>query len=372
MKILTLLTIALSSLSPIQNNKLVSNNELDSKIKMEIETIANEINSYFPKSTFYDLSVSKVYNVDLEYFDDVIEFKLDSNNCFYHFDSSGEKPLVVDLSYDAYSPYYGKQGIKIWDNYNYLTLEKSKINQLPRKHTANMTGASLTFDLNGYTRKYAASAIDFYNYSQKVLNENGDFGNGCTPVSAVAIINYFNKLSNNALLNLSSSNLTDGNIYTNKARELYEELYRVMGTSPNTGTYPPQGMMGFRNYVEESLNLNFELYTITNVNDYPNYINNGYLVNITSDKYYFTYTTPPTLKNNGDDVYTIYFEYAKSSFIASHTFVGYESYRYSDPILAKPTINFLKIADGWGTSKDRFYYLDETTNFMFPYAIKIY
>ena len=145
MKILTLLTIALSSLSSVQNNKLGFNNDLNSKIKMEVETIANEINRYFPNSTFYDLSVSKVYNVDLEYFGDVIEFKLDTNNCFYLFDSSGKKPLVVDLSYDTYSPYYGYQGIKIWDNYNYLTLDKSKINQLPRKRSANVTGASLTF-----------------------------------------------------------------------------------------------------------------------------------------------------------------------------------------------------------------------------------
>ena len=44
MKILTLLTIALSSLSSVQNNKLGFNNDLNSKIKME-KVIAIQIQS---------------------------------------------------------------------------------------------------------------------------------------------------------------------------------------------------------------------------------------------------------------------------------------------------------------------------------------
>ena len=352
-------------------NNLLQKNSYD-----EENIIYKEASYYFDKFTINKIEREPVFTKELDYLGNIVDFTYnDDQEGYFIFDNRVESPLIINFNFNSFSPYYNLDGTKIFDNYHYYTYENRHINEINLASTnggSSVFQTTLSFDFTEYTRMTNTSISELYNYSQSYFNSMSGTHDSCTPISGVVILNYFNKKLNNKLLKIPSSGLdAEGNMSKEYAVKYFKDLYDAMMTNiVITGTYPPQAMVSFRNYVEKNTDYELSLWMINNMNQYLDYLSQGYLLSINTSQYYFTNQTPPVLKGNSSDKYTINFNYCNKQ---AHSFIGFQAFEYNHETFELPTEVFLKIADGWSTGYggQRYYYVDTLHGFLFPYAIKI-
>ena len=329
----------------------------------------------------------------------VIEFTADEQEGYAIFFSINGTLKLIEINFNAFSPFYGKAGMKIYPalGYYYLKIDGSYYNastmnldndyaktQTPEFYATcgNKSNVSETRTIQynyGYYYSYAIPNF-YYHYTTDLTGQN----NNCANAAGLILLNYWNKKFNNDLLKLPNDQLdAQNNISESKGTEIMRIFYEYMGTNwffGNGGTLPSDCYFGFEEYViEHGYNATTRVGIL--YDEIISYIKNGLPVLITSTDYYFTDSPYHTENPNGSlsalpsptprpmpGSSSLTINYKRwSGIINAHMFVayGYAYYSLFDSNNQNFKEQLLRVADGWNGTR----YFNYTASSLFDTAV---
>ncbi|HIZ03046.1 MAG TPA: hypothetical protein H9727_02045 [Candidatus Borkfalkia avistercoris] len=304
----------------------------------------------------------------------VIEFTADEQEGYAIFFSINGTLKLIEINFNAFSPFYGKAGMKIYPalGYYYLKIDGSYYNastmnldndyaktQTPEFYASSAANASevitRSITYNYGTRSTYEISNFYYQYSTELTGHS----NNCCNVAGLILLNYWNKKFNNDILKLSSTDMDSaGNIKDSKGSEIMTIFYDYMNTNwffNMGGTLPSNCYEGFQRYIEEhgyAISMSIGI----TYNDIMTKLTEGIPVFITATNYYFssspnTTSLPVPNSHPMPSSSTLNITYTHFTGISNiHTFIAYGYARYnlytSDNQLMQEQL--LKIANGWG------------------------
>lgn len=377
----TLSTTSTSAPAPIETEEVLTpTSPLNETEEQQILTAIYTLSAQEDHSiAINQYTVEDIYYSDESWAGYIIEFITAQENGYAIFFYIENSYHLIELRFGTFSPYFGKEGMYIYpaiDSY-IVKIEEQYYDAetlLPFAFTATDEPIFYAarspiygdhFTPHTRTIPFAKSGLyeytipDFYdNYSTSLTSASHP--NNCANAAGVIMLNYWNKKSNNKLLNLTTTQLTSNDNMTSTAAIEYMNIfYEYMNTNwilGSGGTLPTNCYNGFQRLIEEKGAI-IDIVKEISYEEMMSQLKSGRPLFITSVDYYLT---DDTTKENVSslpiptDGTSLTIDYIHSSGYAyGHTVVGY-GYAYYQLQLADGTVQreqFIKVADGWGDSR---------------------